>query len=179
MNRKRAALARSALHRHAPAVALDDVFDQRQAQSGPRNSSVVIFRRAIEALEDAFMIARMDADAEVAHLNHRFAAAPFRAQLDSSFFARILDRVVKQVQHGLFERITGNVAVHNLLDGVTAAVVGIMAATTVGLVRSGITDVPSACIAAVGLVMLWFWRSRAAVPVTVLAGGLLGLAVLR
>ena len=81
--------------------------------------------------------------------------------------------------HGLFERITGNVAVHNLLDGVTAAVVGIMAATTVGLVRSGITDVPSAGIAVVGLAMLCFWRSRAAVPLTVLAGGLLGLAVLR
>src|SRR5262245_27802500 len=81
--------------------------------------------------------------------------------------------------HGLFERFTGNVAVHNLLDGVTAGVVGLMAATTVGLVRSGITDVPSAAIAAVGLLMLWFWRSRAAVPLTVLAGGLLGLALLR
>jgi chromate transporter len=81
--------------------------------------------------------------------------------------------------HGLFERLTGNTAVHNLLDGVTAGVVGIMAATTVGLVRSGITDVPGACIAAVGLAMLWSWRSRAAVPLTVLAGGLLGLAVLR
>ena len=81
--------------------------------------------------------------------------------------------------HGLFERITGSAAVHNLLDGVTAGVVGIMAATTIGLVRSGITDAPTACIAAVGLAMLWFWRSRAAVPLTVLAGGLLGLAVLR
>src|SRR5262245_24348683 len=81
--------------------------------------------------------------------------------------------------HGVFERITGNVAVHDLLDGVTAGVVGIMAATTVGLVRSSITDVPSACIAAVGFAVLWFWRSRASVPLTVLAGGLLGLAVLR
>jgi chromate transporter len=81
--------------------------------------------------------------------------------------------------HGVFERITGNVAVHNLLDGVTAGVVGLMAATTVGLVRSSITDVPTACIAAVGLSMLLFWRSRAAVPLTVLAGGLLGLAVVR
>jgi hypothetical protein len=31
----------------------------------------------------------------------------------------------------------------------------------------------------VGFAMLWFWRSRASVPLTVLAGGLLGLAVLR
>jgi chromate transporter len=80
--------------------------------------------------------------------------------------------------HTAFERVTGNMAVHDFLDGVTAGVVGIMAATTIGLVGDGIRDWRSALIAVAGLGVLWFWSSRAAIPVTVLGGGLLGLAIL-
>ncbi len=79
--------------------------------------------------------------------------------------------------HGLFERLTGNESVHGFLDGVTAAVVGVMAATTIGLVRAGVTDPATAAIAAAGCAVLWRWKHRAAVPLVVCAGGLAGLFV--
>jgi chromate transporter len=76
--------------------------------------------------------------------------------------------------HGLFERLTGSPALRNFLDGVAAGVVGIMAATSVELAGAGITDVRTACIAAVGLVVLFAWRSRAATAVVVIGGGAAG-----
>jgi len=80
--------------------------------------------------------------------------------------------------HGLFERLTRDASLHRFLDGVTAGVVGIMAAATLGLVVAGVTDAWRAAIAVAGLLVLWRWRGRAAVPVVVLGGGLAGLAVL-
>jgi chromate transporter len=79
--------------------------------------------------------------------------------------------------HGLFERITANRRVHDLLDGVTAAVVGIMAATTISLLQAGITDWRQAGIVAAGVAVLWYWSGLAAVPAVVLLGGLAGLAL--
>jgi chromate transporter len=78
--------------------------------------------------------------------------------------------------HNLFERLTENRAAHAFLDGVTAGVVGIMGATTLGLLRAGVTDARSAAIAAVALAIVCCWRSRAAVPVAVLAGATIGFA---
>ncbi len=54
-----------------------------------------------------------------------------------------------------------------------------MAATTLGLVHAGVTDVRTASIAIAALPVLWFWGSRAAVPVVVLVGGLMGLILLQ
>jgi chromate transporter len=78
--------------------------------------------------------------------------------------------------HGLFERITRNRTLHGFLDGVTAAVVGLMGATTLDLVRAGIAGPWHAVLAAVAFAVLWRWKSRAAIPVIVLFGGLCGLA---
>jgi chromate transporter len=79
--------------------------------------------------------------------------------------------------HGLFERITGNRTLHGFLDWVTAAVVGLMVATTVDLVRAGIAGPWHAALAAVAFAVLWRWKARAAIPVVVLFGGLCGLAI--
>ncbi|MEO6594395.1 MAG: chromate efflux transporter [Planctomycetota bacterium] len=81
--------------------------------------------------------------------------------------------------HGLFERLTANKAVHGFLDGVTASVVGVMAATTVGLLRAGVSDLSTACIALAALAALWSWKGRAAVPIVVLASGLVGWMLCR
>lgn len=79
--------------------------------------------------------------------------------------------------HGLFERITGNRTLHGFLDGVTAAVGGLMAATTLDLVRAGIAGPWHAALAAVALAVLWRWKARAAIPAVVLLGGVCGLAL--
>ena len=74
------------------------------------------------------------------------------------------------IGHGFFERVTENARVHRFLDGVTAGVVGIMGATALELGRAGVRDAATAAIAVVGLVVLWRWRSPAAVLVVVLGG---------
>jgi chromate transporter len=81
--------------------------------------------------------------------------------------------------HGFFERITANERLRSLLDGVVAGVVGLVAATSVSLFRAGVSDVASLCLFAGALVVLYAWNSRAAVPVVVLAGGLIGMLVSR
>jgi chromate transporter len=78
------------------------------------------------------------------------------------------------VGHAVFERITDNRAVHGVLDGVTAGVVGIMATTTIGLAWRGVTSLQFAAIVAVALAILCLWRSRAATPAAVLAGAFSG-----
>jgi len=69
--------------------------------------------------------------------------------------------------HGLFERIVRNERLKSFLDGVTAAVVGLIAATAVLLVRSGIRTWFELTICAVALGVLVRWHSKLAVPVVI------------
>ena len=80
--------------------------------------------------------------------------------------------------HDFFERLTNDARLRDALDGVTAAVVGLIAATAVGLLRGGLTSIPAALIFAVALALLYHWRSRAAIPAAILLGGLLGWLLL-
>ena len=48
--------------------------------------------------------------------------------------------------HNLMERLIANAALHSFLDGVTAGVVGLIAATTLLLLRDAITDLPALLI---------------------------------
>lgn len=77
--------------------------------------------------------------------------------------------------HATFERLFDNRAVHAFLDGVTAAVVGLIAATALGLARVAIAGPFAAAVFAVALVTLAAWGSRAATAVVVLAAGVAGL----
>jgi chromate transporter len=79
------------------------------------------------------------------------------------------------IGHQWFERLVDNKGVHAFLDGVTAAVVGIIAATAVGLLGSAVTDIATVAIFVGSLAVLFMWRSKAAVPVVVLVSGALGL----
>jgi chromate transport protein ChrA len=79
--------------------------------------------------------------------------------------------------HAFFERICARPTVRGFLDGVTAAAIGIMAAATIGLARSGLGSPVPAGFAVVAFLLLWSWKGRAAVPTVVLAAGLAGLAV--
>jgi chromate transporter len=81
--------------------------------------------------------------------------------------------------HGLFERVTEDERLRHVLDGVVAGVVGLVAATTVSLFRTGVTGWPSAAVFVGALALLYLWRSKAAVPVAVLAGGAAGVLWMR
>ena len=77
--------------------------------------------------------------------------------------------------HAMVERVVETPSLHAFLEGVTAGVVGLIAATTVRLVPTSIPDVPAGVIAAIALAILWTWRSKMAIAAAVLLGGALGI----
>lgn len=79
------------------------------------------------------------------------------------------------VGHGALERLVEKRGLHDLLDGITAGVVGIIAATTVHLFRAGIRTLPQLALFAAALAVLYLWRSKAAVAAVVLSSALAGL----
>ncbi|HSA92336.1 MAG TPA: chromate efflux transporter [Terriglobales bacterium] len=83
------------------------------------------------------------------------------------------------VGHEYLERAVHNPALHDLLDGVTAGVVGLIAATTLDLARSALTSPASLAIFAVALLALILWRAGYAVAIVMLAAALAGWLWLR
>lgn len=79
------------------------------------------------------------------------------------------------IGHASVERLVDQPRVHAALDGVTAGVVGIIAATALMVARTAIDGWQAAALFALVLVLLYQWRSRAAIPVAVLLGGVAGL----
>ena len=79
-------------------------------------------------------------------------------------------------------RSSSNPALHRLLEGVAAGVVGIIAVTAVELAVVAGGRLPSfagaAVILTVGLAILYLWSSRAAIPAAIVAGAALGLVLL-
>jgi len=81
------------------------------------------------------------------------------------------------IGHQFFERLVDNKQIHAFLDGVTAAVVGLIAATAVQLLLVALPDIPAALIFVLSLIVLYRWKAKAAVAGIVLGAGLLGLLV--
>jgi chromate transporter len=81
------------------------------------------------------------------------------------------------VGHSALERLVENRALHDLLDGITAGVVGIIAATTVHLFRAGIRTPMQLLLFAAALALLYLWKSKAAVVVVVLGSAIVALVV--
>lgn len=81
------------------------------------------------------------------------------------------------VGHSALERLVENRALHDLLDGITAGVVGIIAATTVHLFRAAVPALPQVLLFAAGLAVLYLWKSKAAVAAVVLGSALVGVAL--
>jgi len=79
------------------------------------------------------------------------------------------------IGHDYVERLIENKALHTFLEGITAGVVGIIAATTLNLMRATLTDLPALVIFALALIALYRWKAKAAVAGVVLGAGLLGL----
>ena len=81
------------------------------------------------------------------------------------------------IGHQFFERLVDNKQIHTFLDGVTAAVVGLIAATAVQLLFVALPDIPAAIIFILSLIVLYKWKAKAAVAGIVLGAGLLGVLV--
>ena len=79
------------------------------------------------------------------------------------------------IGHGWFEKILLIPWLHRALDGITAAVVGLIAVTALSLARQALTSPIGAVSFLVALLILYKWKSRFSVPVAVLASGLLAL----
>jgi chromate transporter len=78
--------------------------------------------------------------------------------------------------HDPLERLLERPQLHRFLEGVTAGVVGLIAATTLKLVRSGVSNVLTAAIFVGALVLLYQGKSRYVTPAVVLGGAAIGLA---
>lgn len=83
------------------------------------------------------------------------------------------------VGHNYIERIIGNRTIHTFLDGVTAGVVGLIAATSIGLFLVAVRSPVAVVIFGLGLAALYAWRARGAVVAIVLVSGALGLLLFR
>jgi chromate transporter len=78
------------------------------------------------------------------------------------------------VGHETLDVVVHNRALHDVLDGITAGVVGLIAATTVHLFRAGVDGFQEAALFAIALAVLYLWRSRAAVAVVVVGSAAAG-----
>jgi chromate transporter len=76
------------------------------------------------------------------------------------------------------ERVVDNPALHRLLEGVAAGVVGLIAVTALQLGGAVATRLPALlpglAIFGASLAVLFLWRSRAAVPLTIAGAALAG-----
>ncbi|HET6379932.1 MAG TPA: chromate transporter [candidate division Zixibacteria bacterium] len=81
------------------------------------------------------------------------------------------------VGHQALERLINHRRTHTVLDGVTAGVVGLIAATALTLAREALTTPAAAAIFALALGLLYRWKARGAIAVIVLASGVLGLLI--
>ncbi|HUG33398.1 MAG TPA: chromate efflux transporter [Anaerolineales bacterium] len=81
------------------------------------------------------------------------------------------------IGHDLFERLIENRQFHAFLDGVTAAVVGLIAATAVRLMLTALPDLAALGIFIVALAGLYRWQAKTAIAGIMLGAGILGLIV--
>jgi chromate transporter len=61
------------------------------------------------------------------------------------------------------------------LEGVTAGVVGLIAGTTLVLLRTSVTSVETAIVFALALGVLFKWKGRLLVPLVICVAGLWGV----
>jgi chromate transporter len=78
--------------------------------------------------------------------------------------------------HDRLVAVADDTRLHAFLDGVTAAVVGLIAAVTVDIVNAAVTDVFSALLAIAAFVVLLRWEGKLAILAVVLGCGALGAA---
>ncbi len=83
------------------------------------------------------------------------------------------------IGHEMLERVVHRPGLKLVLEGVTAAVVGLIAATAVGLLVTSIREPLAALVFGISLVALFRWKSKAVVPLVIGAAAVIGLLVAR
>lgn len=83
------------------------------------------------------------------------------------------------IGHNAMKKAIDSPRLHAFLEGVTAAVVGLMAVTTVKLLKAAIDDWPSLGIFVAALLAVYLWKSKPAIAFIVLGAGAAGLFMLR
>lgn len=79
------------------------------------------------------------------------------------------------VGHPFFERLLSAPRVRVVLDGVMAAVVGLIAATAIGIVRSAVTDIEAAVLFVMALGVLFVVNSRWVIPAVICGSAVWGM----
>jgi chromate transporter len=81
------------------------------------------------------------------------------------------------IGHEIFERLIEHKPLHQFLDGVTAAVVGIIAATAIGIIRESTQSWIAAGIFIAALLVLFTTTNRFVVPLLIFGAALVGISV--
>lgn len=76
--------------------------------------------------------------------------------------------------HDPLERLVSRPLIREFLEGVTAAVVGLIAGTTIALMKVSIVNIPTAIIFAVALAALFYFKSKLIIPMVVAGAALAG-----
>jgi len=77
--------------------------------------------------------------------------------------------------HDFFERVLHHPRFRSFLDGVTAGVVGLIAATTLGLLRASLTSLATVAVFAVAVGVLFRWHSKFLIPLVIVGAAVVGL----
>lgn len=83
------------------------------------------------------------------------------------------------IGHEFVERLVENTAVHAFLDGVTAGVVGLIAATALGILSETLIGIHAWVIFALGLLTLFQSKAKWTIAAVILSAGIYGLIFLR
>lgn len=83
------------------------------------------------------------------------------------------------VGYKYLETLVNNKALQTFLDGVTAGVVGLIATTAFGLLRTAITGLPALGIFVAAGFMLYWWKAKVVVAIVIVCAGALGLLLFR
>lgn len=81
------------------------------------------------------------------------------------------------IGHDYVERLIANRSAHAFLDGVTAAVVGLIVVTAIGLARDAVTSVPTGLVFVAALATAYLWKARISVVGIMLGAGVIGLVL--
>ena len=86
--------------------------------------------------------------------------------------------VITLLAHDPLERIIHAPRIRMFLDGVTAAVVGLIAGTAVSLLAATVRGMLTALVFGGALALLFVWKSKLAIPAVIAAAALVGIAVM-
>ena len=76
--------------------------------------------------------------------------------------------------HEPLEKIVSEPRIREFLEGVTAGVVGLIAGTTIALMKVSIVNIPTAIVFAVALAALFYFKSKLIIPLVVAGAALAG-----